>query len=281
MNDITLDQTFTAPGPGEYARVAGALVAVQASGTSANLQGSNFPGDPASWQDLGTCTGFIPLIVSVPYAYIRVVAGAAGRVVVSGAIGGGGTGSSGGGGGGGTVTTTDRETVQTTYLVKTAFSGASVGQTVTSVQIIDVTGTPTTVAVLWRNQSTGVDLASAPSAANLEIVGSTALTDAQLRAAPVNVKVSPGTLANLSGTITAGGTAQQLAPANSARRGLSVLNLSSNFLWINMLGTASAAPPSIKLAPETYFETPDGFGVTGAVSIFGATTGQAFTALEY
>lgn len=77
--------------------------------------------------------------------------------------------------------------VVTTYRVKTAFTGASIVDTVTCVQILDVTATPTTVATIWRNQATASDLAAAPLTANLEMVGSTALIDAQLRATAVPV----------------------------------------------------------------------------------------------
>jgi hypothetical protein len=100
-------------------------------------------------------------------------------------------------GGGGGEGGADRELVVTTYLCKTAFAGASVGDTITATQIIDVTGTPTTVSTVWRNQATAADLGSSPSAANLEIVGSTALTDAQLRASAVLVS-GPLTAAQLT-----------------------------------------------------------------------------------
>jgi hypothetical protein len=99
---------------------------------------------------------------------------------------------SGGGGGG---SSTDRELVVTTYRVKTAFTGASVGDTITATQVIDVKGTLSTVSTIWRNQTTAVDLATVPAAANLELVGSQALTDAQLRAEAV--AVSAPALTNL------------------------------------------------------------------------------------
>lgn len=85
----------------------------------------------------------------------------------------------------------DREFVVTTYRVKTAFTGASVGDTITATQVIDVTDAPTTLTTIWRNQTTAADFASAPSAANLELLGSQALTDAQLRAAAVVVSAAP------------------------------------------------------------------------------------------
>ncbi len=92
---------------------------------------------------------------------------------------------------GGSGPTTDRELVVSTYRCKTAFTGASVGDTITATQIIDVSGdTPTTVSTIWRNQTTAADLASAPSAANLELNGTTALTAAQLTAAGLALEVT-------------------------------------------------------------------------------------------
>jgi hypothetical protein len=99
----------------------------------------------------------------------------------------------GAGGGGATV---DRELVTTVYQVTTAFAGSAVGDVVTCVQVLDVSGaTPSTVAVVWRNQSTATDLGSAPSFSNLALLGSQPLTNAQLRANPVPVlpNVSMGT----------------------------------------------------------------------------------------
>lgn len=93
--------------------------------------------------------------------------------------------------------------------------------------------------------------------------------------------MSATTITNRSGAITAGGTAQQLAAANTARRGFSVQNLSSGDLWISTVGTAAASAPSLWLPAGAYYEMPTGGVSSGAVSIFGATTGQAFTAYEW
>ena len=94
-----------------------------------------------------------------------------------------------GGGGGGN--SQDRELVVTTYFVKTAFTDAAIGDTVTATQVIDVhTSNPHTITTIWRNQTTATDLTATPNAANLELVGSQALTDAQLRASPVPVSLA-------------------------------------------------------------------------------------------
>jgi hypothetical protein len=112
--------------------------------------------------------------------------------------------------------------------------------------------------------------------------GTQGLTDAQLRATAVTIKPQGGTLTDRSGTITAGGTAQQLMAANAARIGFAIQNLSTTAdLWINTPGTAAASQPSIKLLPGAYFEAPAGFGAVGAISVFSATTGVAFSAREY
>ncbi len=89
-------------------------------------------------------------------------------------------------------------------------------------------------------------------------------------------------LTNRSGTITSGGAAQVLMARNDDRRGFAVQNLSSGDLWIREDGTSAAATqPSLKLIAGAYYETPPRSVTTDEVSIFGATTGQAFYAREW
>lgn len=86
--------------------------------------------------------------------------------------------------------------------------------------------------------------------------------------------------ANRSGTITTGGTAQQLAPAWSGRHGCLLQNLSSGDLWVSELGAAAATQPSIRVpAGAQYLCMVPASGQ--ALSVFGATTGQAFAAREW
>lgn len=83
--------------------------------------------------------------------------------------------------------------------------------------------------------------------------------------------------ANRGGTIAAGGSAQALAPANAARVFLKGQNLSSADLWINEAGTdAAASQPSYRIPAGSTFSV----NTSRAVSIWGATTGQAFSATE-
>lgn len=103
--------------------------------------------------------------------------------------------SSEGGGGGSPL---DKELVVTTYRVKTGFTGASIGDILTLVQVIDVSGAEvTTASTRWRNHTTGLDLGSAPSATNIELVGSQGITNAELRSAAIQIieKDDPFTIA--------------------------------------------------------------------------------------
>lgn len=94
----------------------------------------------------------------------------------------------------------DRELVQLNWRCKTAFTGASVGDAITETQIVDVTSTPTTVSTLWRNQTTGLDLASAPLITNLDLIGNANLTNAELRASPIIVNANNNVLQSASNT---------------------------------------------------------------------------------
>ena len=89
------------------------------------------------------------------------------------------------------------------------------------------------------------------------------------------------TYTDKSGTVTAGGTAQTLMGARASRQGFVVQNLSATDLYINATGTAAANSGSIRIAAGNLYECPNHAVPITAVSIFGATTAQAFTAYEY
>lgn len=81
-----------------------------------------------------------------------------------------------------------------------------------------------------------------------------------------------------SGAITAGGTAQDLAAANAARRSLTGQNISAGDLWINENGGTAAADST-----DAYRVIAGGafkISTNEKISIVGATTGQKFTATE-
>lgn len=96
-----------------------------------------------------------------------------------------------------------------------------------------------------------------------------------------DVRSSRATVTNKSGTITSGGVAQTLAAANASRLGFWIQNQSTGDLWLSSIGTASASQPSLWLPPGAYYEFPLNGVPTTAISIFGATTGQAFAAREW
>ena len=97
-----------------------------------------------------------------------------------------------------------------------------------------------------------------------------------------------GTLTDRSGSITLGGSAQQIAAANAARRYLLIQNISTTALWVNIGATAVQDQPSITL--QACAAAGDGSGgvltfegsfvPTALVSIIGPTTGAKFVAKE-
>ncbi len=94
------------------------------------------------------------------------------------------------------------------------------------------------------------------------------------------VQAATGTLTSRASTITSGGTAQTLASSNSSRKFFAVQNQSSGDIYVRWTGTAAGDNTSLKLSPGDYFETGAGYVSTQAISIYGATTGQAFWAVE-
>jgi len=98
---------------------------------------------------------------------------------------------------------------------------------------------------------------------------------------PVVATVAGVTYTDRSGTITAGGTAQQLAAANASRKGYFIQNNSSGDIWINSVTTAVLSQPSLKIVTGAIYECPANGAPVTAISIIGATTGQAFSAREY
>ncbi|WP_031431822.1 hypothetical protein [Methylomicrobium agile] len=98
---------------------------------------------------------------------------------------------------------------------------------------------------------------------------------------PLPVFVPPVSPINISGTITTGGTAQQLAASNLNRRGWSLRNNSEGSLWVSDVGTADYSKDSLEIKPGELYETPYGGQSSGAISIIGQTTGQSFTAREW
>ena len=85
-----------------------------------------------------------------------------------------------------------------------------------------------------------------------------------------------------SGALAAGGSAQTLFGGAVPANGFLVQNNSSETLWVCDGGIASAGGASIQIgANGGLFATPSGYKPVGAVSLFGATTGQVFAARRW
>ena len=100
-NKIAFKHEFLGAGASPAVVTPGPSLLMQTSGPTATLQGTNLPEIEASWQNLGQASGYTPLVVNTPFAYIRAVVAAACLVVVSAA--GGAMPTSSGGGGGDTI----------------------------------------------------------------------------------------------------------------------------------------------------------------------------------
>lgn len=92
-----------------------------------------------------------------------------------------------------------------------------------------------------------------------------------------------GSFTDGSGTITTGGTSQQVFASNEARRYLYVQNNAASggdTLYVNFGVDAVQGEPSIQLTPGSAFVLEAEFISTEAVNIIGPTTGDSFTAKE-
>ena len=97
-------------------------------------------------------------------------------------------------------------------------------------------------------------------------------------------EVAQTTNAHTSGTITLGGTAQVLLPANLTRKYFEFQNRSATAM-ILCIGATATATNGIILAGAAsgvggFYSMPANMVATGAISIFCTTTGRAFTYLE-
>ena len=116
---------------------------------------------------------------------------------------------------------------------------------------------------------------------NKIVLGADGINDGDVsKTNPIPIYFPPVTPIDRSGTITIGGTAQQLMAANPVRRGFSIQNISAGTLYFNITnGIASLS--SKQLQPGALYECPIAGCTSYAISIYGATTGQTFVAEEY
>ena len=141
---------------------------------------------------------------------------------------------------------------------------------------VSISGTPAVTATI--SGTPAVTISGTP-AVTATISGTPAVTLSGTSNAVLSSPTS-STLVDHSGTITTGGTAQTLSAAKS-RHYLFVQNLSAANLYINFTTTAVVTEPSIMIPPNGSFVQEGSFVSSEAVSIIGATTGQAFTAKDF
>lgn len=101
-------------------------------------------------------------------------------------------------------------------------------------------------------------------------------------AAPLPVINAAGSAAvDGSGTVAVGGTAQTLFGGVVPGNGWLVANNSSSVIYVSDVGVATAGVASIPIASGAVFATPAGYKPAGVVSLYGATSGQAFAARRW
>lgn len=192
----------------------------------------------------------------------------------------------------------NRTGVVTTYIATDSTTGVAIGDVITSTQILDITGdTPSTVAVVWHNQTQGADIL-APNPSVLNLSGTNFLSDDQLRSAPVPVSVSSsaavpvqnatgGTLLVASNGLTyadvsvASLTSGQAAGTNAvigvnASRKALAINPPADCI-LRLSGSAAAGMPLYGGIPNVFVgpECP-----TNALFISGLSAGQSVTIWE-
>jgi hypothetical protein len=114
---------------------------------------------------------------------------------------------------------------------------------------------------------------TAPPGTNTQQVATTAFVLANA-GSPVSA-----TPIDHSGRVAVGGAAQTLMAPNANRLGCLIQNNSSGDLWLNDLTTASPATPSIWLPSGAAYQCDP--APPGAISVYGAVTGQPYTAREW
>lgn len=95
--------------------------------------------------------------------------------------------------------------------------------------------------------------------------------------------IGAGAFIDGSGSITTGGTSQQVFAANQGRQYLLIQNISAETMWVNFGTAAVQDKPSIKIAADAALEySLEGTGVipTATINIISATTGSKFVAKE-
>lgn len=203
--------------------------------------------------------------------------------------------------GAGTAGLNSAVAITNAYIVRTNFVGAGTGDILTATQFVNLSsGSPVTLATVWRNQTQGADLEGPPLAENIEAIGSQPLSNAQLRASPVPVSVAASvevevkndtgspvnvaptslsytdvSVASLS-TAQAAGTAAVLNP-NAIRRALVIVPPADCTLRLASTSLGSGGMPLYGAIPNVFI---GGECPSNAIFITGLATGQSVVIWE-
>ncbi len=135
------------------------------------------------------------------------------------------------------------------------------------------------MAILQSGSSaTQMDIDSPSKAARVTLYDTAGNPMAVTNPAPVPTR---GNAVDRSGTITLGGTSQQLMPANAARVYYLIQNVSTGDIWFNYGVAAVIGQPSIKIPAGGSYENPPHFADPRAINIIGATTTAPFVSKEF
>lgn len=149
------------------------------------------------------------------------------------------------------------------------------------------TANPLPVSVLsggGSNASVGVIGTTAPSSVTLigyEDASGLTQIDSDATPHPVTSNTPRGTYTSRSGTVTTGGTSQQIMAVNANRKSIIIENpiAATETLFFNFTSAASTTTDSIGLAPGGIY-SPTNFISTEAINVTATTTGHAFVAKE-
>lgn len=104
-----------------------------------------------------------------------------------------------------------------------------------------------------------------------------------LGVAPLQIQPAPGIWTDRSGTVTTGGTSQQLTAANTSRKSWWIANppTATEALFVNFGDAASTtASGSVMIIPGGSYSDPSGFVTTQQINVTAATAGHAYTSKE-
>lgn len=108
------------------------------------------------------------------------------------------------------------------------------------------------------------------------------VTSNALNVFQTNASTTPPTTGGVLSQLSITTGSQTVLPINVNRRGFSIYNNSSNFVYIAESGTASPSSFSFAMQPNGYEEiTPSLYGYTGIITAIGAATGGNLQVTEF